>query len=305
MSEPTLPGLSISKNALNFCAVRLHYSADPEKNPLHSDPKIRDKAQIWLDRVRAFFPDPNVWNQEMEISFWVASGTRVFPEFSETIHCQALEHRGRKVIYRAWDFGWHAPVCVLAQIDAKDRLICLHEVVGNQETTAQFASKVIDRCAEWYPRHTAGFEDFCDPAGQQASTTANEKGEKRDIEVLQGLGIHPSWEFGWSRKDGRSLIHQLLRVRTDGTPSIYVDQTQCPVLVQGFLGKFVYPESKDGRIRDEPDEGNHPWSDAQAALRYMATGLYSTLGLRRLKYMPVIQEDPDYMGYGTPKRKRK
>lgn len=298
-----MKGFDVSKNVLGFTTVRLHYSADPAKDVGHPDPAIREAAQKWFDRTHALFPDETTWDQELEINWWVATGQRVYPEFLESTHVRPLDYNRRKVIYRAWDFGWHAPACLIAQVDPKDRLLLLREVIGRQQTTASFAALVIDRCASWYPNHAAGFEDFCDPAGQQAQPVSNEKNELRDVEVLGGLGIHPSWEYGWSRKDGRSLVHQLLRLRTDQSPSLYVNAQEAPVLTQGFLGKYVYPEGKDGRVKDEPDEGNHPWSDIHACLRYLATGLYGLLGLRRFKYQPIMQTAVDYHGYGSPIRR--
>ena len=296
-----MKGLDVRENALGFTAVRLHYSSDPERDVNHPDPTVAERAQRWYDRTRQLFPDPNVWAQEMEINWWVAAGTRVFPEFTESQHVVPLRHRERKVLYRAWDFGWHAPACLIGQIDTQDRLIILKEVTGNQKTTKEFAQTVIARCAEWYPNHASGFQDFCDPAGQQARPIMNERNEMRDTEILNGLGIFPSWEYGWSRKDGRALIHQLLLSRTDGTPSFYVDSTGCSTVLQAFLGKYIFPEGKDGHAKDEPEEDNHPWSDVMAALRYMTTSLYSALGLRRFRYQPIVKPHAlDYTGYGTP-----
>lgn len=291
-----MKGLEITENGLGVTAVRLHYSADPEKNP------NTETGAAWLERVRRLYPDPNAFNQEFEVSFWVSSGTRVYPEFSEIVHCQPLEHRSRKVIYRAWDFGWHAPACLIAQLDPQDRLVILHEIIGHEETTRAFAERVIEKCADWYPTHAPGYQDFCDPAGQQVNAAASERSEARDVEILNKLGIHPKWEWGWSRKDGRSLVHQLLQQRTDGTPGFYVDPQHAPVLVQGFLGKYVYPEQANGAARDEPDERNHPWADAHAALRYLCTGLYSALGLRRHAPPPPPAPEITYHGYGSPRR---
>jgi hypothetical protein len=295
--------LEVRENELGMTAVRLHYTADPEKNINHPDPEIAERAAKWLEYTRRLYPDPVQWSQEMEISWWIAAGLRVYPEFSETLHCDPVEHRARKVIYRAWDFGWITPACVIGQIDPRDRLVILREIIGKEQTTKSFAEDVIAKCAEWYPNHSAGFQDFCDPAGQQHKPTASERSETQDTEILKTLQIFPSWEHGWSRKDGRSLIHQLLTVRTDDTPSMYVHPTRCPVLLQGFLGKFVYPATKDGRAKEEPDEANHPWADAQACLRYLATGLYSALGLRRFRYQNVMKDEvPDFHGYGTKRR---
>jgi hypothetical protein len=292
-------GLTISENELGVTAVRLHYSADPGRDV--STPE----GAAWHERARRLYPDPQQWAQEMEINFWVTQGARVYPEFSEQVHCMPLQHRTRKVIYRAWDFGWHAPACLIAQIDPQDRLVILREIIGREQTTRDFAKHVIQVCTDTYGLHTPGYEDFCDPAGQQVNAAASERNEVRDVEILNKLGIYPKWEWGWSRKDGRSLVHQLLQQRLDGTPGLYVDPAGAPVLVQGFLGKYVYPERKEGQVKDEPDESNHPWSDAHAALRYLATGLYSALGLKRLREMPkyVTSADLSFTGYGTPKRR--
>ena len=298
-------GFQLSENALNFSVVRLHYTADPEHDPGHQDEKVRDRAQRWLDLQRSLWPDPNDWSREMEINFFVAAGRRVFPQFTEETHGVITSplHR-RRVLYRGWDFGWHSPCCLIAQIDGKDRLIVLKEVVGSQQTTRDFAQSVIDKCAQWFPQHTAGFEDFCDPAGQQVQSIESEKSERRDIEVLNGLGIFPKYEHGWSRKDGRSLVHQLLRIRNDRTPSLYIDPAGCQVLVRAFLGGYCFPETKDGKIHEEPDDKIHPWSDVIAALRYLVTGLHGRLGLRRLSHLPKlpVEDAVDYHGYGLPVR---
>jgi hypothetical protein len=287
---------TVTENAMGFTAVRVHYTADPAK-----DGGTEEGAK-WLEQARRLFPDENQWNQEMELSFWSAAGRRVYPEFRESLHVEPLSTRARKVVYRAWDFGWHAPACLVAQIDNRDRLCVLHEVVGHEQTTRQFAALVLDRCAAWYPQHTAGFQDFCDPAGQQRKSTA-EGSEIRDVEILNTLAIYPTWQYGWSRKDGRGLVHQLLVQRADDSTGLLVDAAQCPKLVQGFLGKYVYPPRKDGQAHDEPDETNHPWADVHACLRYLTTGLYSALGLRRQSKEAMQPRSlPPYTGYGTPRR---
>lgn len=300
-----MKGLAISRNAMGFCAVRLHYSADPDKDPLNTDPIVADKAHAWLDAQRTIYPDPNDFQREMEVSFWVSKGQRVFPNFSQEYHCRDLVYERRKVIYRAWDFGWHCPVCIIAQIDSRDRLLVLKEIIGHKETTNTFAQRVIKQCEEWFPFHAAGYEDFCDPAGQQVKSVDSEKSERRDTEVLSGLGIHPKYQYGWSRKDGRTLIHRLLGLRSDGTPGLYVDQSQAPTLSQAFLGRYVYPETREGKIRDEPDDDTHPWADVMASLRYLVIGLHGRLGLMRFA-MSQSQAgkhyETTYTGYGTPKR---
>lgn len=298
-----LKGYSGSRNAMGLYAIRWHYSANPAHDPDHPDPAIAASAREWLERQRESYPDPNDFAREMEINWHVAKGSRVFPQFSETYHTRPLTTNRHRVIARGWDFGWHAPVCLFAQIDGQGRLVLLKELVGAKQTTREFAGDVLKRAAEWFPLHTPGAEDFCDPAGQQVKTIDSDKSERRDIEVLEGLGIHPRYEWGWSRKDGRTLIHQLLTLRTDGTPSMYVDPTGCPVLTQAFLGRYVFPETQNGKLREDPNDEEHPFGDVMAALRYLVTGLHAKLALTRFKAsslagVPVSRPS----GYGMARR---
>lgn len=299
-------GLEIRDTPMGFKALRLHYSADPEHDIAHPDPEVAQRAQAWLDRQRALYPDPNLWAQEMEISFWVSAGSRVFPTFRYEVHAIPLTLTQRKVVYRGWDFGWHCPVALLAQIDPQGRLLVLKEIVGHEQDTRSFAQTVLDKCAAWLPFHSAGYEDYCDPAGQQVKAIESERNERRDTEVLAGLGIHVQYEYGWSRKDGRALIHRLLQTRTDGTPSLYVDPQGCPTLAQAFVGRYVYPAKKDGTVDEEPDDKTHPWADVMASLRYLVIGLHKRLGLPRmaLASSPLMngRAPKAYHGYGTVRR---
>lgn len=296
-----LPGMTVFENAMGIHAVRLHYAADDEKRVDHLDPRVAEGAQKWLDVQRLQYPDPNDFQREMEINWHVGKGSRVFPQFTEMYHVRPLTAHKRKVIYRGWDFGYHAPACLLAQIDLEGRLALLKEVVGAKQITSAFADRVIERGAEWFGAHVPGFEDFCDPAGQQVRAIESEKSERRDIDVLAGKGIHPKYEWGWSRKDGRTLIHQLLGFRTDGTPSLLLDLGGCPILGQAFLGRYVYPETLTGKTREDPNDDEHPYGDVMAALRYLVTGLHRRLALTRFKASPLAQAQarPDYVGYGT------
>lgn len=295
----------VTENPMGITAVRLHYRADPDKNPDSPDPEQAARAQTWLTSQRISYPDPNDFEREFEINWNAGHGARVFPQFSETYHVRRLVINHHRVVFRGWDFGWHAPCCLFAQIDSKGRLCLVRELVGARQTTSDFAQAVIRRSSEWFPNHAAGFEDFCDPAGQSVKSIESERSERRDTDVLAGLGILARSEYGWSRKDGRTLVHQTLALRADGTPTFYVDGTTCPTLTQAFLGRYVYPETKDGGVKDEPDDDTHPWADVMAALRYLLTGVSRKLDLVRWNRRPIhdLPVAPlTYHGYGSPLR---
>jgi hypothetical protein len=298
-----MKGLAITDTPMGFKSVRLHYSADPDHDP------ETETGLAWYKKQRALYADPNQWQIEYEINFDVGAGRRVFPEFSYEKHCAKLEFNPRKVINRGWDFGWHAPVSLAGQIDKKDRLLILKEVVGSQTTTRDHAQSVISKCSEWYPNHQPGYADYCDPAGQQVKSVESEKNERRDTEVLNGLGIYPEYAWGWSRKDGRSLIHQLLNTRSDGTPSLIIDPEGCPVLYRAFAGQYVFPETLNGKIKEEPNDEDHPTGDVMAALRYLVIGLHGKLGVARFQMGQaqhfVQVPSSDTHGYGIPRRGRR
>lgn len=290
---------------MGFAAVRYHYSADPEKDPNNPDPEMAGRARAWLELQRAAYPDINDFEREFEVNFNIGKGSRVFPQFSEMYHTRSSAFNTRKVVYRGWDFGWWTPVALFAQIDREGRLVIVKEVVGHKQTTHDFAQSVIAKAAAWLPNFAAGYEDFCDPAGQQVKSMENEKNERRDIDVLKGLGIHANYEYGWSRKDGRSLVHRLLSLRADGTPGLLVDPGGCPLTTQAFLGRYVFPETRDGKVREDPDDDTHPWADVMAALRYGATGLHKKLGMSRFQLGQGKQngrQEPPFTGYGTVRR---
>lgn len=278
-----MKGYTASKNAMGVYAIRWHYSANPTHDPDHPDPAIAAAASEWLEKQRESYPDPNDFARELEINWHVAKGSRVYPQYTAHYHERPLEKLRPKVVYRGWDFGWHAPVTLFAQIDGQGRLLLLKELVGAKQVISDFAGDVVRRSAEWFPLHTPGFEDYVDPAGAQVKSIESEKNERRDIDVLAGLGLYPKYEYGWSRKDGRTLVHELLKLRADGTPSMYVDPAGCPVLSSAFLGRYVYPETQNGKLREDPNDEEHPFGDVQAALRYLVTGLHAKLALTRFK----------------------
>ena len=297
-----MKGFDVRDTPARFKAVRIHYSADADRDP------ATEAGQKWYQAQRALYTNPNTWAVEQEVNFDVGVGTRVFPEFSYEHHIKPLAPNTRKVIYRGWDFGWHAPVCLFAQVDQKSRLLLLKEIVGSQTTTREFAQQVVKLSNEWFPSFVAGYEDFCDPAGQQVKSVESEKNERRDTEVLNGLSIFPQYQWGWSRKDGRSLVHQLLNVRADGSASLIVDSEGCPTLAQAFLGQYVFPVSKDGKVKEDPDDDTHPWADVMAAVRYLVIGLHPKLGVSRFQMGQVqnfVNMTGETHGYGSPVRRRR
>jgi hypothetical protein len=74
-----MKGLSIRTTSLGFRVLRLHYSCDPDKDP------VTDEGKRWYDEARKGMPDAR-FRQEYELDYGALSGQLVFPTFEETIH---------------------------------------------------------------------------------------------------------------------------------------------------------------------------------------------------------------------------
>jgi hypothetical protein len=71
--------MSVRTTSLGFRVLRLHYSADPDKDP------ATKPGEAWYAEARRGMPDAR-WRQEYELDYGALSGQLVFPTFEETIH---------------------------------------------------------------------------------------------------------------------------------------------------------------------------------------------------------------------------
>lgn len=74
-----MKGISKRTTKLGFHVLRLHYSADPEKDPTTS------QGKRWYEEARKGMSDAR-WRQEHEIDYGALGGQLVFPGFDESIH---------------------------------------------------------------------------------------------------------------------------------------------------------------------------------------------------------------------------
>lgn len=295
-------GVTIWENSeTEVTSIRVHYTAFPDRDPQNADPAKAAIATSWRDKQRKRYLTQNAWDQEMEISFDVTQGKRVYPTFEESTHildpdncdrygCQTTPMRRRKLL-RSWDFGWHHPAVIIGQVDTRDRLILYGELQGADVDIDRFAQNVIDYCAETFGDWSAwGYEDYCDPAGAQVRSIMSEKNENTELQVLARYGIHPTYAPK-PRRVGRAIIHQLLARRDDGrweesngtsgrlkgSPALLVTRA-CPLIISGMLGGYSYKAKPDGMtFHEEPDDEGY-YSHTQACLRYMATNRFGNLG---------------------------
>ena len=72
-------GISTRTTGIGFHVMRLHYSADPDKDP------ATENGRVWIEQARAGMSDAR-WRKEFEIDYGALSGQLVFPEFDRSTH---------------------------------------------------------------------------------------------------------------------------------------------------------------------------------------------------------------------------
>jgi hypothetical protein len=72
-------GVSTRITSIGYNVMRLHYSADPDKDP------ATETGRRWLEHAKTGMSDAR-WRKEFEIDYGALGGQRVFPEFEETTH---------------------------------------------------------------------------------------------------------------------------------------------------------------------------------------------------------------------------
>jgi len=77
-------GISTRKTSLGWTVIRVHYSADEDK-----DPKT-PRGKAWYDEARRGMSDAR-FRKEFEIDYGALGGQLLFPDFDESIHVLPLE----------------------------------------------------------------------------------------------------------------------------------------------------------------------------------------------------------------------
>ncbi len=240
-------GLTLKLNENGFKIAYLHYTADEHK------------TEEWAAEMRKSYPSLDIWKQEMELDFTKATGRRVYPDFKSDIHITKLQPIPYRDIWRGWDFGYHHPACVWAQVDANDRLNVLAELMGTETVINNFAQEVKALSKKLFVGYN--FKDAGDPAVRARS----DKSERTSADILRYHGIRIQTK-GTLIKDGINTIRTLLLPRADGFIKLKINES-CPILTEGFMGQYQRNDE------DEPIKDGY-YEHIFDALRYLVVNLY-------------------------------
>lgn len=207
---------------------------------------------------------------------FLAKGSPVYQDFSESLHVGKLDWNRHLPILRSWDFGRTHPCVVWGQIDNNGRWFILKEYMASDMILQNFIPVIIARSNEWFPG--AFFKDCCDIAGSQT----NDKSDKTSIQILQENGVNPS-----TRKCVRAIrgpditrVQKALKTLIGGKPALMVDES-CILVKRGLAGGY---QTQDGENPMEDGFYEHPMD----CVKYMAANFLESQNVRDARDIEIV-----------------
>lgn len=208
-------------------------------------------------RIRSLV-SKSFWLQEYAAEFTAFEG-QIYEDFDFTIHVQDIEYNPDWKNYNTLDFGFRDPfVCLDIMVDPSDNIYIWREYMYSGMSTWEHGQFLINRKnPQGY--HIDGI--YADPNGADEIAT---------LQPMMGFIIAP--KVPWIQ--GIESIQRLIKLKDDGTPSLYIDRSCKNTIRQ--LSQLRHAEVREGiNVRRE---GQHDYDDhGPDALRYF-TGPYFVMG---------------------------
>lgn len=231
-----------------FQIIRLHISADPEKD------------EKWAAKAKQEYSTED-WEREFELKPVGLQDVRpVFGDYKKALHeDENLMWRpsAGRVIYRGWDFGKVHPACEFMQVIELQRNY-IDEIAPDNIMEEQFVQMVLSHSNQFY--RGATFIDWVDVSGRNEDRWGNSS-----FKTLKAYGIHPRGRDQGIEEGILEMCKGLVQM-TGGRPYIMVNPKKAPRLAAGMRGG--YKRNKKGEIIK--DGINDHYIDAA---RYAYTGV--------------------------------
>ncbi len=224
-------------------------------------------VNYYEDLREAYKNNPDWINRYIEGNWGVIlTGQKVYPEFGTDFHV-VDEYKFDKnlPIVRGWDFGL-TPSCVFMQLGGNQKLTVFDELQEFNMGVERFRDKVITHCNMEYPGRR--FFDYADPAGWKRAETD----EKTCIQILANRGIYPQ-QGEVTFVSRREAVAAYLNKMVQGKPAFQIVKKKCPMLFNGFVGAYCYPDKVIVRQGNNARPTKNEYSHCHDALQYAVSRL--------------------------------
>lgn len=281
-----MTGVSEIRNERDHVIMSVHYTADPQKRPLHI-PGGTVEGQQWYDYEKGGCSEYE-WLQEYELKFTVPTGKPVFDTFDKEMHCGTYEKAGQfvegKPLHVGIDFGGHFPAAVFMQVDSLHRGIVHNALLCEDMELENFLCFTRDFIAMEYPECGDNFLLYCDPAG------ANTSGQGTAPPAAKTLGQffkkHVQYTYGSSPIDRARAINNKMSRKTGDAMGFVINPAagihvmkngdrRHGILVEGIEVGYTYGELKEGeRYTDLKPEKDGFYDHLMDAWGYAAMHIF-------------------------------
>ena len=277
MNPPS--GCSVATTKLGATYLRMHYSADPQKDA------------VWAAEERAKTP-LREWEREMEMNEDVYDGESVYGGYVDRVHCpwgvkSELPIALNSFYIGGWDCGTtRNPAFVLIQVTPKPYQIqaILEVLPPSPESMDQFAPRVLRALIKRLPGHWDTVRHYCDLT-LTTKSGATEQSAK-SVAKTHGFNLKPAYSQSVDVRIA-AVEWALTDMIDEKTPRLVIDGVNCPVLREGFKGAYRMEDNAKsegvgaGRMLNQPLKNR--FSDIQDALQY------GTMTIRQEMFKPGQQ----------------
>jgi hypothetical protein len=256
-----IDGFVLRQNSHGYAIVELDYWAHPEKS-----------KPGWIDEEAGRYPNIRQFRREILRDWTTAPGQAFYPEFQEAkeryIYSIPTLLDGAPV-FRGYDFGFHRPVCMWAQVTQGGRVAFLREYCARNTDAHNFCDLVrylsgeVD--IEYLKRHQrtralqhvmeirekgeypeppwfegiTNWKDHCGHEGNIGHSILSEKRERNDVQVFASGGIQIAHQY-YPPSRREYVFRRLLGIAGDGHPLLVIDPA-CKNFIAAMAGGLAYP----------------------------------------------------------------
>ncbi|MES1993152.1 MAG: TerL [Pseudomonadota bacterium] len=197
---------------------------------------------------------------------FVLDGRPVFPEYNDSVHCQAFDLNPRLSLYLGIDFGL-TPAAAIGQKDAVGRWRWRYELTTEHMGAKRFGEELAKFIAEKIP--TYKFEAI---TGDPAGTGESQADESTPFDMLKLSKIDARPAYTNDPTIRRESVAAPLGRLIDGQPGFLI-HPDMKVARKGFQGGYQYRRVQiagDERYHDRPDK--NLYSHICEAIEYGSIG---------------------------------
>lgn len=274
---PVRRGVKTWRTASGVAVVRVHYSADPEKD-----------NERWLQQQLLGYVGGmggRDWRREMEIDFEAYDGDPVYPMFSPEDCVKDVAYERHLELWVGIDVGYRHPAVTFWQFEPRtSQLRALREFYPTEDpeecpgmSTTTLGREILRIIRTEFPQaFTNGLRFFIDPAAGQHKETSDES----SIEQLAMLGIACE-----SDKIGRKSRVTVLRNFVE-RPGHLLVHPSCRLLTKALAGAYRYPKAnaqgvgpKDPEMPDTSGKvQSEPYIHIMDSMEYVAACMLMEYG---------------------------